>query len=365
MSRHILPCLAATVPASRLRRALVFGLVAFLPTTALASDGVLEINQSCAVSSRGCFAGDAGGFPVTITPSAPNSSFRLTGDLSVGAANSDAVIVSRPGTSLDLGGFQIQGPNTCTGTPTICVFSSTGDGVSVSDAALIIGVDVAHGGVTGMGSTGIALGDEGVVRDVRVSHSQRGIVVGEGGLVSASTASLHARAGITVGDGGVVTHSTSTRNGGSGIVSGIGGSVLGCTVSDNQSDGIAAQSGVVGGSVAVDNGVGIRMDCCGVVAGSTAYLNAGGGIVAGGIVRDASSFQNGDAGIELSDYSLFVGSSLRDNAIGIPIGPGSAYRANAITSNDALQGSGFGVLKNLGLNFCTDAANATVVCPSS
>ena len=44
---------------------------------------------------------------------------------------------------------------------------------------------------------------------------------------------------------------------------------------------------------------------------------------------------------------------------------GSAYRANAITSNTTLNGPSFGILKDLGLNFCPHAANATVTCPDS
>ncbi|MDG2051443.1 MAG: hypothetical protein P8M78_14920 [Myxococcota bacterium] len=37
-----------------------------LSSPALAVDGVLEINQACAVNT-GCFSGDAAGLPVTIT----------------------------------------------------------------------------------------------------------------------------------------------------------------------------------------------------------------------------------------------------------------------------------------------------------
>jgi hypothetical protein len=37
-------------------------------SSALASDGALEINQACATSAAGCFPGDiGGGFPVEIT----------------------------------------------------------------------------------------------------------------------------------------------------------------------------------------------------------------------------------------------------------------------------------------------------------
>ena len=46
---------------------------------ASASEGALEINQTCALQT-GCFAGDGAGFPVTIDGSA-GSSYLLTGDL--------------------------------------------------------------------------------------------------------------------------------------------------------------------------------------------------------------------------------------------------------------------------------------------
>jgi hypothetical protein len=48
---------------------------------ARAGDGVIEISQSCALAVSGCFAGDAPGFPITITAAAPARSFRLTSDL--------------------------------------------------------------------------------------------------------------------------------------------------------------------------------------------------------------------------------------------------------------------------------------------
>ena len=47
-------------------------LLSTLPCPSFASDGVVEINQTCAITT-GCFAGDASGFPVTIqaTPTGP------------------------------------------------------------------------------------------------------------------------------------------------------------------------------------------------------------------------------------------------------------------------------------------------------
>ena len=60
-------------------RRLMLLLLFALATPALASDGVLEINQTCAVQT-GCFPGDTAGFPVKITAS---GSYRLTGNLVV------------------------------------------------------------------------------------------------------------------------------------------------------------------------------------------------------------------------------------------------------------------------------------------
>jgi hypothetical protein len=61
-----------------------------LASPALAVDGVLEINQACAVNT-GCFSGDAAGLPVTITAA---GSYRLTGNLTVPDENTDGIAVS-------------------------------------------------------------------------------------------------------------------------------------------------------------------------------------------------------------------------------------------------------------------------------
>ena len=71
---------------------LVSGLL--LATPGLAGDGVLEINQTCAVET-GCFSGDGPGFPVTIDGTA-GKSYRLTGDLDLTAlAETTAISIER------------------------------------------------------------------------------------------------------------------------------------------------------------------------------------------------------------------------------------------------------------------------------
>ena len=87
---------------------LILIMLLLLTAPALASDGVLEINQTCAVET-GCFSGDTAGFPVTISAS---GSYRLTGNLDLNAegVNVSGVAVSAPAVTIDLGGFQIVGP---------------------------------------------------------------------------------------------------------------------------------------------------------------------------------------------------------------------------------------------------------------
>ncbi|MCA9503381.1 MAG: hypothetical protein KC616_09880 [Myxococcales bacterium] len=85
-------------------RASIFLLIA---APALASDGVLEIDQTCAVLT-GCFPGDAPGFPVTISE---RGSYLVTSNLTVDGAP-DALIdilSSAVAVDLDLNGFTLKG----------------------------------------------------------------------------------------------------------------------------------------------------------------------------------------------------------------------------------------------------------------
>jgi hypothetical protein len=66
-------------------------LVLIFATPALAVDGVLEINQACAVQT-GCFAGDTAGFPVTIDGGV-GKSYRLTANLVVPDVETTAIEV--------------------------------------------------------------------------------------------------------------------------------------------------------------------------------------------------------------------------------------------------------------------------------
>lgn len=86
-----------------------------LPSFALATNGVFEINQLCV--ANGCFPGDDPGFPVEI---ANPGSYRLTSNLKVSARDETAIQVASNyandgynGLSIDLNGFSLIGLHTC------------------------------------------------------------------------------------------------------------------------------------------------------------------------------------------------------------------------------------------------------------
>lgn len=296
-------------------RAAVSALLLLLGVSpALASEGVLEINQTCAVRT-GCFSGDAAGLPVTIDGSAGRS-YRLTSDLVVPNENTDGIQVSSDHISIDLGGFEIRGPVVCSGAPLTCV-PSTGTGTGVErTSTTLAGISVRNGSVRGMGSLGVLLALASEVTSLRVrSNGSDGIFVGSGSLVtgnttqdnggrgiyansgstvSGNTAYGNANAGIQVNSGSTVSGNTSYRNGGDGIETGNGANVTGNTSYDNDADGIQTASGcfVKDNAVRVNGGYGLRLGSqTGYRENVIAVNSAGtvdGGVDAGGNVCNGS-----------------------------------------------------------------------------
>ena len=80
--------------------------LSWLASPALAVDGVVEINQARA-EAGGVTATDTPGFPVTIDQS---GSYRLTGNLTVSSATTEAIEVRDDRVTIDLNGFSIVGP---------------------------------------------------------------------------------------------------------------------------------------------------------------------------------------------------------------------------------------------------------------
>jgi hypothetical protein len=124
-----------------------------LDSPVFAAEGVQEINQTCATATGGCFAGDAAGFPVTI--SQPGA-YRLTGNLAL-PANTRAIDITANAVVLDLGGFAVIGPNVCTGLPVSgCTTTGGVSGIRAGQEGQF-GVTVRNGSITGMGGRGLEM----------------------------------------------------------------------------------------------------------------------------------------------------------------------------------------------------------------
>lgn len=222
-----------------------------LSSPALAVDGVLEINQACAVNT-GCFSGDAAGLPVTIT--APGS-YRLTSNLTVPDENTDGIVVSANDVGIDLNNFAIIGPVTCSGTPLTCSpTSGTGSGVERTSSS-IAGTSVKNGSISGMGFCGVYLGPQAEVRNLRVRWNRvSGIYANKGSTVSGNTALSNGGYGIFDVPGSTVSGNTADSNGGTGIYTTTGSTVSGNTVRSNGGTGIYAGYGsTVSGNTARSN----------------------------------------------------------------------------------------------------------------
>lgn len=192
----------------------MLGLVLCLmaPFPALAVDGVIEINADCA--AFGCFSGDSPGFPVTIE--FPGS-FRLTSDLVTGSTNTTFIVVNSGQVSIDLNGFSLIGPVTCSGSSLTCSGSGTGDGIDANNDEDTV---IRNGTIRGMGDNGIR-----VCRGARLSD----LTIAENGDLGIDAVCPGAR----------LTDLVVRENGGNGVSLGFGASYLtDSTVYNNQSQGV-------------------------------------------------------------------------------------------------------------------------------
>jgi hypothetical protein len=295
------------------------GLATLASIPASASDGVLEINQTCAIQT-GCFAGDTPGLPVTINGSAGRS-YRLTSDLVVASAATNGIEISADDVGIDLNNFAIRGPVVCSGTPLACTPSGAGAGVGVTSST-ISGTSVRNGSVRGMGSFGVSLGVQAEVTGVRArGNGLFGLEARDGSVLTGNVAYQNGSIGIEAGSGSVVSGNSAYQNGGDGIQVSLGATVSGNTASRNGNDGINVGSGAT-------------------VSGNTSYDNAGFGI------RTVSG-------------ATVIGNTVRLNTgFGLVLGAWTGYRENVISSNTGGTVSGASAV-NLGDNVC----NGLTVCP--
>ena len=132
-------------------------------------DGLIEVNQSSAIAGD-VTAGDAPGFPVTLTEP---GSYILTTDLTLPNADTTGIQLEADNITVNLNGFSIIGVNTCTSTlPPVCTTTRVGVGIRKgSTTTRQVGIAILNGTITGMGSSGTLFGGgarpprEGIVGD--------------------------------------------------------------------------------------------------------------------------------------------------------------------------------------------------------
>jgi len=210
-------------------------------SSAFAVDGVIEINQARALAG-GVTAGDGAGFPVLIDAS---GSYRLTGNLTVDE-NTTAIEVGSAAleVDIDLNGFAILGPATCTAPPAVtCSPSGSGFGIHKSSGSGRL--RVAGGAVRGMGSEGISLASTGtilVVEAVEVTHNSTGIDTVGACILDHVMATRNHAYGVACNVSSTVRHSTVSYNGGTGLYGGPGSVIEDNQVVSNDT-GIAVSAG--------------------------------------------------------------------------------------------------------------------------
>lgn len=267
-----------------------FCFAAACAASVFAVDGVVLIDQRAAMAGK-ITPGDAPGFPVTI--SHPGS-YRLAGNLTVPDAATTAIQITADDVSLDLNGFAIIGPNTCSGNPVQCTYSgAAGIGVmAVAPTGVVspANVRVTNGVVRGMGGHGIRMmGDGTVVERVHsLMNGGPGIVVGEGSVID-SVAKYNASGAAVVG---LIVRGTVSTNNIFGIFIRPGGVATGNTSANNAVGGISLNYATALGNSAYNNaGYGIEAVCPGALTGNTAYKNQGGNINTNGLCATLNNSQ--------------------------------------------------------------------------
>ncbi len=195
----------------RLRIGAACALLLFAAGRAAADDGVIELNQARALAG-GVTPGDAPGFPVTL---AESGSYRLTSNLT-NPADVSWIELTANGVSLDLGGFALLGPTTCTGVlpPTYVTCASFGSAFGILGTTA--GNRIRNGTIDGTRGGGLLLGPGAVVEDLVVTNVIHAIRVGFGSRVARCSVALVGGIGVQV-EWGQVSDCVIRHVAGSGI----------------------------------------------------------------------------------------------------------------------------------------------------
>lgn len=175
---------------------LAMGVVLF-SVSAVAVDGVVLIDQNKALAGN-VTPSDLAGFPISINQP---GSYRLAGNLTLPDLNTNGIEINVQNVTLDLNGFAILGPVTCTEFPTIGC-SATGSGRGIR-SVVFANVLLRNGFVQGMGSDGISLLG-GTVESIQANQNAGTGINMTAGIVRDSIARNNGSAGIAVAFGSVL-----------------------------------------------------------------------------------------------------------------------------------------------------------------
>ena len=223
-----------TIPILVLLACVVAGFVA---PSADAADGAFEINQACVAT--GCVPGDTPGFPVTTET---GKKYVLTSDLTLESANTDGIVVADSAT-LDLNGFAVVGPWSCTGGPPVCTGSGNGFGIMAFARSTVRG-----GAVRGM-RAGVNLQGRGQLVENMSLESNAGPGInggGSGAIVRGCRISRNDDGGILLSgtvDAILITGNVIAENAGVGVGAAGSGLIERNTIVNNQSSGIGVATG--------------------------------------------------------------------------------------------------------------------------
>lgn len=329
------------------------------PGAARGGDGVVEINQTCAVTT-GCFGGDTPGFPVVIDGSAGRS-YRLTSDLILATPGALAISIQAARVSIDLNRFEVRGPTVCSGTPLVCSPDSPTGGSAIRATATGEFASLRDGTIAGFTGPGVNLQAGSLVENLLVvSNAGQGISVGAGSRVVGNRVSRNRSAGILAAEGAIVEGNIADHNG-AGISADSGSMLTGNSVLDNQTVGLSAGMGsVVSGNAVHRNDIGISVESGATLIGNSATRNGSYGIslASGSLAAHNTARENGADGLTAGFDNSFAGNVSTANAHqGISLGTGTSYRENVFSGNPA--GAIFGPGLDLGGNVC----NGTTTCP--
>jgi len=302
-------------------------------------DGVVLIDQARALAGN-VTPGDVPGFPVRI--SLPGS-YRLSGNLTVPDAFTHGFEVVVPDVTIDLNGFSIIGPVSCTGgsfnePPLSCTTSGNGRGITS-----VGHLTVTNGTIRGMGNHGIVASENCRIEKVHaISNAANGFSTLNGCVITDSVAMRNGTNGF-FGQSGTFVGNTAYANKEAGFTCTNTCQISKAIASFNGTSGIAAGGGsVISGNSLFRNGNGISVISSSAI-GNTVQASTGIGIfsqsslVKDNVVRSSTSY-----GLQISIESGYSGNILQDNNGG-----------NA--SPQIFPGVGS---RNLGQNMC-----GTALCP--